>query len=386
MEREQYALFLWPSLKHYWSFWKMSALAYDLFREKKVFGGLDGLRFISISAVVWHHSVGNYFTNIRAAGYGFLGVDLFFVISGFLIVTLLLRERELKGAISLRNFYVRRTLRIFPLYYFAIISLALFYLLIKKGSPRGEEFINDLPIYLLYLGNIFSVQLGIVWSLASEEQFYLVWPFLEKYFQKSIFIILAVALAINQFINFQRNNIADWTGITQLQTLSIMQATFTPILLGVLLAHLFHHGETFNRVEKMFAHKYAAVAWLLILVGTVYLLPTDVSGFPRLVVQLIMMLLVGSVVVNEENHLMPYLKFPVFARIGAISYGIYLFHIHAISAAEKLLKVFLVEQRLVVFVFAFVISIGMAEFSFRFLEAPFLRLKGRFSIVHQGHI
>jgi peptidoglycan/LPS O-acetylase OafA/YrhL len=364
----------------------LHASVYDLFRAKRVFGGLDGLRFFSIAAVLWHHSPGNYLeAHFQAARYGFLGVDLFFVISGFLIVTLLLRERELNGKISLQNFYVRRTLRIFPLYYGVIIFLALFYWLFNKQSLPGQALINELPIYLLYLGNIFPVQLGIVWSLASEEQFYLVWPFIEKNFRQYIFYFLAFALAINQLINFQKANIANWMGMERLQDLSIMQATFTPILLGVLLAHLLHRVQTFTRIEKLISHKYSSLAWLSVLIFTLFLLPADISGFPRLMVQIILMTFVGSVVITEEHHLMPVLKFPLIARIGAVSYGIYLFHIYAISAAGILLKKFGIGSGLLTFVAAFVISILLAEVSFRYFETPFLMLKAKFSIVHQKH-
>lgn len=85
------------------------------FLRQRTFGSLDGLRAISIIGVVWHHTGAD--TGLRGMTRGFLGVDLFFVISGFLIVSLLLRERRRTGAISLRAFYARRLLRIFPLYY-----------------------------------------------------------------------------------------------------------------------------------------------------------------------------------------------------------------------------------------------------------------------------
>jgi len=146
------------------------------FRDKKFFAGLDGLRFFSITAVVWYHSVG-YLPGVPFSGFGFLGVDLFFVISGFLIVTLLLRESEKHGTISLKAFYIRRTLRIFPLYYGFILFLACFYFFLNRDSEVGKAFLSELSIYLFYLGNFFPVSLAIVWSLATEEQFYLLWPF-----------------------------------------------------------------------------------------------------------------------------------------------------------------------------------------------------------------
>jgi peptidoglycan/LPS O-acetylase OafA/YrhL len=91
--------------------------SYERFREIKIFNSLDGLRCLSIVAVVWHHVAGHWLSGVHLMSVGYLGVDFFFVISGFLITTLLLREKEKYGRISLKNFYMRRSLRIFPLYY-----------------------------------------------------------------------------------------------------------------------------------------------------------------------------------------------------------------------------------------------------------------------------
>ena len=97
-----------------------------------------------------------------------MGVDLFFVISGFLIVTLLLREREKNGCISLKAFYIRRSLHIFPLYYGFILALAGLYYFFYKDSEFGTALLGELPIYLLYLANFYPVAFAIVLSLASE--------------------------------------------------------------------------------------------------------------------------------------------------------------------------------------------------------------------------
>src|ERR1700704_3713381 len=81
---------------------------YLRFENNKTFGSLDGLRAIAILAVLWHHHANNAVAGWKITTHGFLGVDLFFTISGFLIVTLLLRERRRTSTLSLRNFYVRR--------------------------------------------------------------------------------------------------------------------------------------------------------------------------------------------------------------------------------------------------------------------------------------
>ena len=114
---------------------------YDAYRGTRFFASLDGLRCLSILAVIWHHC--GWQSQAWAAHWsilhmGYRGVDLFFVISGFLITTLLLREREETGTVSLRDFWIRRTLRIFPLYYTVIALYVLTVFLFERHTPAGQ--------------------------------------------------------------------------------------------------------------------------------------------------------------------------------------------------------------------------------------------------------
>lgn len=354
------------------------------FKNKKLFGGLDGLRFISIIAVVWHHSVVDI-EWFKIGSAGFLGVDLFFVISGFLIVTLLLRERDKTGTISLKNFYIRRSLRIFPIYYGLILGLAFIYYFFKTDSAFGQQLISELPIYLLYLANFFPVIFGIVWSLASEEQFYLLWPFLEKHFSKFIMLLLFIAILINQVINFYRVPLFDSLGVPHLSELNIMQATFTPILLGVLIAHWLHQETHTKWLLPLIDKKYSSSLWFLVLLGIITFSPSDIAGLPRLTIQIAMCLLVASTVLTENHYLNYLLKFKPFARVGAISYGIYLFHIHCIGFTKAVLSKIHIDNQFLIFLASMLVTVIVAEISFRLFEMPFLKLKSKFSAVHQKH-
>lgn len=153
--------------------------AHEVYLACSRFSSLDGLRAVSITAVIWAH------TGSREGilGQGFHGVDLFFAISGFLITTLLLREHSARGRIDLRAFYIRRALRIFPLYYAALAVYALVWFLRYRGSPVGDRFVSQLPAFATYTTNWFvhlvpgeGVLFFHSWSLATEEQFYLLWP------------------------------------------------------------------------------------------------------------------------------------------------------------------------------------------------------------------
>lgn len=133
---------------------------------------LDGLRAIAIAAVIGHH------LNVPGMRGGFIGVDLFFVLSGFLITAVLLDELACNGRVSLPQFYRRRALRLFP----ALGAMLLVIGVIAAGVPGMAETRQALPLIVLYVGNWWRAAggnlgvLGHTWSLAVEEQFYLIWP------------------------------------------------------------------------------------------------------------------------------------------------------------------------------------------------------------------
>ena len=157
--------------------------------------GLNGLRAIAALLVVISHisikEIGDfglpYLIVLPMAGYG---VTLFFVISGFLITYLLLQEKELKQTIDIKKFYMRRILRIWPIYYlFLIICVIVFFILGKSK----DICIQDMWFYVFFAANIpFVFQQGILilfhyWSIGVEEQFYLIWPWIVKKSKTTLF-------------------------------------------------------------------------------------------------------------------------------------------------------------------------------------------------------
>src|SRR5271168_3205722 len=121
------------------------SLSHQNFLQVQTFGSLDGLRALSILGVIWAHAwiVSPSYGRLEAIPIlrmGGFGVDVFFAISGFLITTLLLRERHKSGQISLRAFYVRRTLRIWPLYYATLAFYIVLVLLFQRGTGRDHVF------------------------------------------------------------------------------------------------------------------------------------------------------------------------------------------------------------------------------------------------------
>ncbi len=331
------------------------------------FGALDGLRALSIVAVVWHHAAEPHTTIL--GGRGFLGVDLFFVISGFLIVTLLLRERDRKGAISLRQFYIRRALRIFPLYYGWLLALGLFSVLAGGASVAP---IRDLPFAALYLGNWVELSgfLAITWSLAAEEQFYLAWPPLERALPRGVVpVVIVAAIFASVFLP------ALWpTAPSMLTTIG-----FTPILLGVGLAHVLHSPRGHAAVARVVDHIVVVVVVVVAAVALLALGPADLRGGPRLGLQVLAVVGLAACVVREETPWNRWLRLRVFTFIGMLSYGLYLLHMPAHHVVVKLGAALGIDAPVARFGATLALGLVLAWLSHRFFERRFLALKSRFA-------
>lgn len=312
----------------------------------------------------------------RLFGRGFLGVDLFFVISGFLITTLLLREAARSGRISISGFYRRRALRILPLYLLVVTALGAYYVLL-----RGDEGAATLwPWYYAFLANVLVddiPMLGPTWSLSVEEQYYLLWPLalilLPRRWLPWGIVLFALAYTVALYT---RLGDASWRAGPLDFTLE--NFPFVAILLGSGLALLMNDRAGFGRLWPLLGGRRASV-WLgLLLVVQMALLPVTLLGWPLLLIHLTMAAWLGSLVIREDTPLMPLLRLRPVIRIGAVSYGIYLLHLIAAHvtgvAMERLWGP--VEASLLVFLVLYsALSWAMAEVSFRFFERPFLALR-----------
>ena len=351
--------------------------AHSAYLARRHIGSLDGIRAAAILAVIWHHTT-TPIGWLPMTARGFLGVDFFFALSGFLIVMLLLRERDRNGDISLKNFYMRRTLRIFPVYYGLLFVLMIVFGLIARNSETGAEILRWMPFYLTYTSNFVNDEtlLTVAWSLATEEQFYLVWPPLEKFIGRFTYPILAILLIINQLINYEII-LAE-----QHARLEVLQSTFTPILLGVLLAHLLHKKASYDALAKLFSNRWMTAVFVVVLLILLNIFPvgSDISGTPRLLIHIAMLGFLASCVLQENHVLKPAMSVAPLVRIGQISYGMYLFHMFVVAVGSAVLgRLGLSGLPLVLFVGTLIGTIIVAELSFRFYETPFNKLKHRWS-------
>jgi peptidoglycan/LPS O-acetylase OafA/YrhL len=350
---------------------EFSGNGYARYSTTKTFKSLDGLRAVAILAVLWHHA-GPTGLHWAITTRGFLGVDLFFVISGFLIVALLLREQKRTGTISLSNFYIRRFFRIFPAYYLTLFVVGMVAYL-KPGGNTSAAVKHDLPYALLYISNFVPMysQLSISWSLSVEEQFYVVIPTILKHVRRALPALLLFAyvlVCLPPLGFFAALNLPVFFKAT----------TFGPILLGAMLACVLNEPRGFWWASGLIGWRFAP----LIAIGLVFALanyaPGDMTGWPRIAIHIAMLALVGSCVIKEANVLAPALSLWPVRRIGVVSYGIYLYHLlvmHFVlkgAGAAGLLPGF---ATFVITVFA---TWAVAELSYRFFESHFLALKVRY--------
>jgi peptidoglycan/LPS O-acetylase OafA/YrhL len=309
---------------------------------------------------------------------------MFFVLSGFLIVTLLLRERDRMGTINLKNFYARRMLRIFPIYYLLIFGLLVLYLVTKPTSVTATGYYLALPFLLTYTSNWIHLQInnvGIMWSLATEEQFYLCWPMIEKLLRPpGVAVVLAVVLIINQLINFGALD-GVFVSLYGIQPrLQILDTTFTPIALGVLLAHVLHVHRTFSASYRLIGHRDSILIFGAVLFALVVFSPADISGLARLLIQLSMTLVLGALIVREDHWARPVLTFPPLSFLGVISYGMYIYHMCAIHPIRVAFERFGGNLASIsFFVASLLATTAVAILSNRFIERPLLKLKSRFA-------
>lgn len=342
--------------------------------------GLDGVRALAVVAVVWHHAHPGYGW-WPGSHNGFLGVDLFFVLSGLLITTLLLHEQDRHGRISLKHFYIRRSLRIFPLYYALLAGMALYFVQ-ASPSPLRHDFLTALPFHLTYLSNWVQPDslMAITWSLSTEEQFYLVWPPLLVLLgpRRSLPVLLGFLL-LNQAVNF------GWLdgplraiGLPY-ESRDILQATFTPILLGVLLAFGLHASAMPGALARALGPPQPWMLWvptaaLLLLANW----PGDMRGLPRLAFHLVATAWLGALVLNPQHAVVRGLQWRPLVYIGTVSYGVYLLHKPMLDVARRLLHRLAIDSPEALFALGLLLTMVVAGLSYRYFESPLLRLKDRF--------
>lgn len=301
------------------------------------------------------------------------GVDLFFVISGFLISSILLNEKG--NSFFLHNFYLKRIFRIFPIYYLIVFS---FFLITHYTLPIGDFLLtNDIiPHYsfLIYLQNFFMAEsqsfgahyLGVSWSLALEEQFYLLWPLLILFINwKNLPIAILVLVSICLFFRF------NWDGYAKIL---LLVSRMDGLLIGSTIAWIAVFKPNFIKKISLVYLILSAGALIGCYYLTVNFFFKDFMGiniFPVSVIYGVLLL----ICLNEKEFLIKrILRIKQLEFISKISYGIYLYHMIVLgftfyfigNKSPQLMEYsdfFLVTLSLV-------LTCLIAHFSFKFIELP----------------
>lgn len=364
--------------------------------QKRHFLGLDGLRGLAILMVMFGHFivVGKNLEPStpwhRFLQSGYLGVDLFFVLSGFLITGILIDTKHRSP--YFRVFYWRRALRIFPLYYGL---LAISWLTVVWLTPGDRLLLtgNDSPLWFwLYASNIGMalkgtwldcpswIGLGHFWSLAVEEQFYLVWPLLVYWLPGKWLERLCVFLIVCS--PWIMHPLANWIGdvpayASTLSRLGVLAA-------GGWLAVQWRRPQMWSALSGYFHYFATGLGLLLLLERTV--LPS-LSGYESTIVLLLGVALVGMAVNGTGRFSAGFFKSSILRWLGKYSYGIYVYH----HALKPVWIYFLWEKSIVPWVgggwagtllytaVATVFSLLLAWLSWRFFEAPLLAHKSLIS-------
>ena len=365
------------------------------------FPGLNGLRFFAAMAVAashvelmkQYHGLPNAYDKPAIYELGRLGVTLFFVLSGYLITYLLLVEKQRTGTIDVRRFYVRRVLRIWPLYFALVLAAFLIlprieaFAVPKYTEALGGHFAATFPLFLLFLPQLaLSIYEPVpfaepAWSIGVEEQFYLLWPLLLR--RSTRFVTLAVttivvvvgarhlalAMATSQRADEAAlllwNRVINYLYFTRIECMAI----------GGLFAWV-----VFAKKETLLRFLHHPVTQIATYALTAYLLVTDrhkpIFDYGWYSVCF------GVLILNISTSPRSLVRMNgrVFDFLGNISFAIYMLHEIAIQAV---LAAGLTANAPLYGVSA-VLTIAAASACYLGLERPFLRLKSRLAVIRSG--
>lgn len=348
---------------------------------------LDGLRGVAIIAVMLFHANIPFFKGDKFLQGGFIGVDIFFVLSGFLITSILISEFDRTGSINLKNFYIRRFLRLAPALTALLIVFCLISFMVLNEEEAKKNYI-DAFISAFYLSNwarAFLIHppdfLGHTWSLSIEEQFYVLWPIILFLFlnvfkeRKFVIISIAIIALLSWLLRIYLAN----NGASIARLFNGLDTRADALMVGCTVAAMLS-SRLFNSTVPALLYRLLSILSVLSVLGLCtfailsnwYVLWMHYLGF--FIVELLTAIVIFDIIVNPDCFLKNLLRMKWLVWVGSISYGLYLWHYPVFRAISSM-----GFQGWAKFTVGMLSTLMLSWLSYRTLELPVLKLKTRFT-------
>ena len=366
--------------------------------KTKYFKELNSLRFIGFIGIFFGHV---FFSNspeiINSKIYstlfnygkilGFISIDSFFVLSSFLITWKALEEIKFTSKFQFKNFLIRRSLRIWPLYFlivfigFLLEYLKSYYFLESEKLPSLWNFILFILNYdIIENGYNFLFFMVFMWSISVEEQFYVFWAIIMKWFNKYLFGISFLIIIISLIFRVYFIN----------DSLSLNFHTASALGnfgIGALTAILaFKYPNFLNKLQSL--TRSSILFFYLIIFTFFILMPVLLENDSFIVIQRVLFSIFFSYIILEQTYcdqsILKVSRVKYFNFFGKISYGLYCYHgimITIFLQMNGLLRESLLNNLVLYPIFIFISTLLVSYFSFRFYESKFLKFKSKFSFL-----
>lgn len=376
-----------------------------MYKAENYIPGLNGLRFFAAIAVIITHvelvkgfwGIPNVWNEPIIQELGPLGVLFFFVLSGFLISYLLLREQNSTGTISFKRFYLRRIYRIFPLYYLAVFfGFGVFYhidflKITFQHAVVSNNFIEYLLLYVFFMPNItlsfFETSFphfGQLWSIGVEEHFYLIWPLLLFLFRKKTLVTMVLF-----FFGFIALKILVWYGM-QIDFFNQKTAIFFKYLFATEKLESMALGgvgawfylNKYERIKQAFKGILITPMAITLTALGLYFFPTNLVDGAHVVYSFSFLACIFNVIFNPFWQRI--MEFKQIKYGGVISFGIYVYHLIIVTLTVAILSK-TITNTLILNVSIYIISIAVtlliSHVSYKYYETYFLNLKKKFQTI-----